>query len=164
MEDLQKVEQNGQQVDQMVAAIIGDTTKELDAYLDIVRQCFLTNVEILDDDLDRIVLRIPVYLYPLIVLAQQIEIRKGLAKEQATFAENEALLTVTGTVQEKKAKAENQTAEGRITQLAYTTASSVIQRKIDGAMAILDSTKKVQQRRLKEKALTNAAGNSVGAF
>lgn len=164
MEDLQKVEQSGQQVDQMVAAIIGDTTKELDAYLDIVRQCFLTNVEILDDDLDRIVLRIPVYLYPLIVLAQQIEIRKGLAKEQATFAENEALLTVTGTVQEKKAKAENQTAEGRITQLAYTTASSVIQRKIDGAMAILDSTKKVQQRRLKEKALTNAAGNSVGAF
>jgi hypothetical protein len=164
MEDLQKVEQSGQQVDQMVAAIIGDTTKELDAYLDIVRQCFLTNVEILDDDLDRIVLRIPVYLYPLIVLAQQIEIRKGLAKEQATFAENEALLTVTGTVQEKKAKAENQTAEGRITQLAYTTASSVIQRKIEGAMAILDSTKKVQQRRLKEKALTNVAGNSVGAF
>lgn len=164
MEDLQKVEQNGQQVDQMVAAIIGDTTKELDAYLDIVRQCFLTNVEVLDDDLDRIVLRIPVYLYPLIVLAQQIEIRKGLAKEQATFDENEALLTATGTVQEKKAKAENATAQGRLTQLAYTTASAVVQRKIDGAMAILDSTKKVQQRRLKEKALTNAAGNSVGAF
>jgi hypothetical protein len=162
--DLQSVETSGQKVDEMVNAIIGNTTLELDNYLTQVRTCFLAQQEVSDDSLNRIMLQIPVYLYPLIVLAQQIEMRKGVAKEQATYTENDALLTATGTVQEKKAKAENQTAEDRLVQLAYTTAASIITRKIDGATTVLDSVKKVIANRTKEKVLTNMAGNAVGAF
>jgi predicted HNH restriction endonuclease len=162
--DLQSVEASGQKVDEMVNAIIGNTTLELDNYLTQVRTCFLAQQEISDDSLNRIMLQIPVHLYPLIVLAQQIEMRKGVAKEQAAYTENDALLTATGTVQEKKAKAENQTAEDRLIQLAYTTAASIISRKIDGATAVLDSVKKVMANRTKEKVLTNMAGNAVGAF
>ena len=90
--------------------------------------------------------------------------RKGLAKEQASYSKNEVLLTATGTVQQKEAYSEVQTTGDRLLQLAYTTASQIITNKINGAMSILDSTKKVQQKRLKEKALTNMAGNAVGAF
>lgn len=163
-EKINKIETNGNTVDEIVHSIIKDTTVELDNYINLVRNTFLSSNDILDDDLDRIVLRIPVYLYPLIVLAQQIEIRKGLAKEQASYEKNDILLTATGTVQQKEAFALNQTAKDRMIQIAYATASSVISDKIDGAMAILDSAKKVQQRRMKEKVLTNQAGNAVGAF
>ena len=164
MADLQTINESGNQIDQMVAAILGTTLNELDTYVADVRNCFLNGQEILDDDLDKIILRMPVYIYNIIVFSQQIEMRKGVASEQASFAENEALLLATGTVQEKKAKAENQTAQDRMMELAYKTASSVVQRKIEGALSIYDAAKKIQQRRMSEKKLTAAAGSGVGTF
>lgn len=162
MADVAKVESSSVQVNEMVDEILSDSLTEIDNYMDVVRQCFLANQEILDQDLDKIVLQIPVYIYNLIVLAQQIEMKKGLAAEHAKYAKNDALLNATGTVNEKVAKAENQTVEDRITEIAYKTASSIVTRKIDGAIAILESARKVQQRRMKEKQLTATAGNAVG--
>lgn len=152
------------QVDVMVNDLIGDIIIPLDNYLVTVRKCFLDNVEILDDDLNRIALQIPVYLYQLIELTQKLERQKAISKEQASFSKNDALLNSTGTVVEKTAKAENSTANDRLTQLVFSSALSLLQKKIEGAMVILDSVKKVQAQRNKEKALTNMAGSAVGAF
>lgn len=160
-ESLNKVENSSAQVNEMVDLILGDSLKEIDEYLAKVRTIFIENQEVLTQDLDKIILQIPVYIYNLIVLAQQIEMKKGLSKEHAKYAQNEAMLHATGTVADKTAQAENITAQDRIAMLAYTTASSIVTRKVDGAMAILDSAKKVQQRRMKELALTSAAGSAV---
>lgn len=163
-EKVNSLENNGKQVDEIVQGIIGTTTVELDNYLTTVRNCFANQQEIPDADLQRIMLEIPKCTYSLIVLAQQIEARKGLAKEQATYAKNEALLKAVGTVQQKEAWAENETARDRMIQIAYTTAASIISKKIDGAMALVDSAKRVLASRDKEKALTGLAGSTVGAF
>lgn len=165
MENLNKVEESSVQVNEMVNVILGDSLNELDSYMENVRNAFIKNQEILDDDLNKIILRIPTYIYNLIVLAQQIEMKKGLTKEDAKYAYNEALLNATGkTVGDKAAQAENQTVQHRITQMAYTTAASIVSKKMEGAMAILDSARKVQAARSKEKALTGMASNAVGAF
>lgn len=161
-ESLQKVENSVTNLSEMVDLILGDQLQEIDNYLTVVRQCFMAEQEILDSDLDKIVLQIPVYLYNLIVFAQQLEMRAGVAKEHATYAMNEAILGAAGTAQQKQATAENATVQDKLTELAYKTATKTVGRKIDGAMAILDSAKKVQQRRLKEKALTKMAGDAVG--
>ncbi len=164
MEQLNKVEASGAQIDSMVEGIIGDKTVDIDNYLNSVRKCFLENMEMLDEDLDKIILRIPVHIYYLTTIAQQLEMRKGVAAEHAKYAQNEALMNATGTVSDKTAKAENATAQDRIVNIAYKTASGIVQKKIDGAMTILDSAKKVQQRKLKERQLTNMAGSAVGSF
>lgn len=163
---VQQIEDNSSTVDELINNILGAQSQlnDLDNYLQEVRQKFVNELELLDADLDRIILQIPNYLYNLIVISQQLEMKKGLAKEQATYSKNEALLTATGTVQQKEAWAENQTSADRMIQLAYTTASNIVAKKIDGALDILDSAKKVQQRRAKEKVLTNAAGSTVGTF
>lgn len=90
--------------------------------------------------------------------------KKGLSKEHAKYAQNEAMLGAMGTVADKTARAENATVQDRITMAAYTMAASIVTKKVEGAMAILDSAKKVQQARSKEKALTAAATNAVGSF
>lgn len=161
---MDNIETSSIQIYDMVNTIIGDSLNEIDTYLDTVRKIFTDNQEVLTQDLDKIILQIPVYVYNLIVLAQQIEMKKGVAKEQAKYVENEALLQSTGTVAEKSAKAENATIKERMVQTAYTTASSIVSRKIEGAMAILDSAKKVQQRRMKELSLTGQAGNAACSF
>ena len=164
MEDIQKVEETSKQVDEMVAAIIGDRLDSINTYIADVRNLYLTGKEILDDDLAKISLRIPTLLYDIIEYAQKIEMRKGVASEQAKYALNEAQLHATGTVGDKKAIAENMTAKERVKELAYKTAAAIVQKTIDGASAILDSTKKIQQTRLKEKQLSLMAGSSACTF
>lgn len=164
MENLQKVEDSSSQVTEMVNLILGDSLKDLDSYLEKVRSVFISEQEILDQDLNRIILEIPVYIYNVIVFAQQLEMKKGLSKEHAKYAQNEAMLNATGTVADKTAKAENATVQDRVTMAAYNMASSIVTRKVEGAIAILDSAKKVQAARAKERALTAAAGNGVGTF
>ena len=164
MEQLNKVENSSVQVNEMVNSILGDSLTEIDNYINKVKVMFIDNQEIIDQDLDRIILQIPVYVYNLVVLAQQIEMKKGLSKEHAKYAQNEAMLNATGTVADKTAKAEIATTEDRITMLAYTTASNIVGNKIDRAMSILDSAKKVQARKLAEMKLTGMSVNAIGQF
>lgn len=162
MEQLNKVENTSKNIQEMVDEILGDSLKELDDYIAIVRKIFIESPEIIDGDLDKILLSIPTYTYYVLEIAQRLEMRKGVSKEHASFAKNEAMLNATGTVADKTAKAENQTAEDRLVQIAYNTASALVKSKLDGAMAILDSAKKVQARKLAEMRLTGQAGSAVG--
>ena len=159
-----KVEENSIQVKAMADAIIGDSTVEIDAFMNTVRELFLNTTQILNDDLDKIILQIPVHVYYLTTLLQDIDLKKGISSEQAKYRQNDILIRVTGTVAEKQAKAENESASDRVIQLAYKNAANILQSKVNGAMEILSSAKKVQQRRLEEMRLTKLAGNSVGGF
>jgi len=146
----------------MVNSIIGNNSQEIDDYINMVRHSFLNDSQILDGDLDKIILKIPVYIYYLTQVLQEIDIRKGISAENAQYVENETLINSTGTVAEKQAKAQNATVNNRVVQLAYKNAAGKIQAKINAAMEILNSAKRVQQRRLEEMKLTKAAGNAVG--
>ena len=162
-EELNYVESSSVQVKEMVDHIIGDTTNDIDKYIDGIKSVFLNN-NVSDADLDKIILQIPVYIYYLTTIIQDLEVKKRISNETAKFKENESLLMVTGTVAEKQAKASNSAIKERAVQLAYKVASSMVQSKVNSAMEILSSAKKVQQRRLEEMKLTKMAGNSVGAF
>ena len=160
-ECLNKIEVNSKQIEDIVNNIIGDSTSQLDEYINTVKSLISNTDYIKDSDLDRIVLDIPVFLYYAVKIAQELDIKKGLSLEEAKYSENDALLNATGTVSEKQAKAANASIKNRIVQLAYKTASSTIQNKINITLEILNSAKKVQQRRLEEMRLTKIAGNSV---
>lgn len=161
---LNGVESGSQQVSDMVDAIVGDKTKEIDEFIERVREMFLSDKEMNDGEIDRIMLQIPVYIYYLTRILQDIDIRKGVSLENAKFYENEQLLLATGTVAEKQAKANNSTIKNRVVSLAYKSATALVQGKMNAAMEILSSAKRVQQRRLEEMKLTKMAGNSVATF
>ena len=164
MEQLERVEASSAQVEEMVQALLGTRLNALDQYMEQVRICFSNGDELLDDALNKISLQLPTYLYDLVLFAQQLEMKKGVANETSKYAKNEALLNASGTVVDKTAKAENSTIQDRINELAYKTAAAIVQKKLDGVMTMLDSVKKVRQAREKERTLTNLAGSSVASF
>ena len=179
MEEITKINSNGSELDEIVANLIGDRLDSLDQCIEQVKACFMSGQQILDGDLQKIMLLIPVYIYDVIEFSKQyikndklekiefskqMEMRKGLASEQATIAENEHLLNATGTVQEKKAKAENATTRDRFIEMAYKTATSIIMGKVEGAINILNSARKINSDRQKERYLTEISGNGVGSF
>ena len=161
MEQLSKIEANTEQINEMVNLLIGDELNELDEYINKVRKIFVESPDINDRDLELIIARIPIFLYRLIALGQKLEMQKGLSKEQSKYAQNEALLTATGTVAEKQATAELKSSQDRLTMLVYTTAASILSSKVEGALAIWEAAKKIQQKRLTEAKLTAQVGGSV---
>ena len=104
--DVQNIETNSQQLDELVTALIGDKAVELDNYMTTVRACLLNTNQVSNEDLHLISLRLGVFMYALIDHVEKLNVRKGVSKEQAVYSENDALLKSTGTVQEKKAKAQ----------------------------------------------------------
>ena len=124
MEQLNKVENTSKNIQEMVDEILGDSLKELDDYIALVRKIFIESPEIIDGDLDKILLSIPTYTYYVLEIAQRLEMRKGVSKEHASFAKNEAMLNATGTVADKTAKAENQAKNGQIEQNEKRTEGS----------------------------------------
>ena len=168
MEELQQIKQKvdvqSLQVRDMVNSIVGTSTQQIDLFIDNVKHLFLDSSQIQDGDLDKVILSIPVQIYYLTQVLQDIDIKKGMSIENSKFVQNNCLINSTGTVVEKQAKSENESLKDRVVQLAYKNAASLIQSKINIAMEILASAKKVQQRRLEEMKLTKLASNSVGAF
>lgn len=156
------IENNAKQLNEIVTQLLGDSLDDLDNYIDSVRKVLAAGNEILDTDLARIIEDIPVKLYGLIMLSAQIEMKKGIAKESAKYAQNDALVNATGTVADKSAKAENATAEDRLLMLAYNTASSIVTKKYEGAEAILESCKLIQRKKIAEIKLTGTVGSGVG--
>lgn len=168
-EKLHVVENTAQEANGLVDTILADpelkgTLDCLDAYVEKVKTVFNAEKDIILDDLNKIALQLSTYVYGLTELAQRIEIKKGLAKENSKFNLNEAFLGATGTVAEKTARSENATVEDRITQLAYATATGIVNKKLDAVTLLLDSVKKVQQCKMMEMKLTGMAGSSVGGF
>ena len=161
---LESVEQNSYQVNEKVNGIIGDSTKEMDEYIGRIRNMLLTSSDINDEQLNRLMLEIPIYIYYLTRILQDIDVRKGVSLENAKYEENQCLLESTGTVVEKQAKANNSTIRNRVVSLAFKSATGLIQGKINAAMEILSSAKKIHQRRLEDLKLAKLSGNSVASF
>lgn len=161
---IETIENHSNQLNEIVAQLLGDRLSDLDNYMDKVREILSVNQEILDVDLARMIELIPIKLWDLTTLSAQIEMKKGVAKEVAKFSQNDSLLQATGTVADKSAKAENATAEDRLLMLAYNTAASIVAKKQAGAEALLDSLRLIQRKRIAEIKLTGVAGSSVTGF
>lgn len=159
--NMESIENNAKQINEIVEQLVGDNLVDLDNYIAKVRNILAAGQEILDVDLARIIEEIPVKCYHLIEISTQIEMKKGVAKETAKYAQNDALLNATGTVADKSAKAENATAEDRLLMLAYNTAAALVAKKQAGAEAILESCRLIQRKKIAEMKLTGAAGSGV---
>lgn len=168
-EQIEQIQQNSIKVKEMVDLIIAQKDcwchlEELDKYVGTIREYFIANTDLSIDALNRIIFGLPQYLYKALDVLKEVEMDKGLSKEHAVYAKNDAVLTATGTVAEKQAQAENKTAENRITDLAYTTVLNMVKSKIEAANQIWDAAKKVQAAKLKDQAFTGMVGSAVGNF
>lgn len=157
----QEIEENSVDIQQMIASVLNGRTRELDDYIDSIKTRLAQPNSISTQELDRIIVDIPVFLYYVIEGLEELNVKKGVSGEKAKFYENELIINSTGTVSEKQAKACNATVKNRLVQLVYKTAASILQNKINTALELLNSAKKVQQRRLEEMKLTKIAGNSI---
>lgn len=134
----------------IVAGIIGDRMAQLDNCMSVISESLSQEKDLTDYELDKILLRLPLYVYNISEFVQELEIRCGVASATQNEDEANATLNSTGTVVEKKAKSDLAGIESGLVVSAYKSALTLVKSKISAAFELLASAKKVQTRRMEE--------------
>lgn len=147
----EKVETNGEMIDEIVNDIIIKYTKQLDDYMAFVKQLLADgNNRLTDEELEDLTINIPVLLYSTGSGQEAIGVKEDVAKAFKAELYNKVYGEAQGTVGDKKAYAELQTRSEELSQIAYQRAYRKIKLKMDLANETLQSIKKVITRRMQD--------------
>lgn len=146
-----KVELNSRYIDEICMDIINKHTKDLDALVDTVRDILSKDDYLITgDELESIALKIPVFVYSLCTIQEQLGIRADISKSFEKDRYAQIARSVQGTVKEKEYAAMNETQAETVVSIVMARVYKMIQMKIQIALELLASIKKVMNKRAEE--------------
>ena len=146
-----RVDANSKLINDLTNKLVADYCKQLDNYVRFVK-------ELLQDDekpptnqeLDDIVMNLPVLLYFCGEAQENLGIKTDIAKAVKQEKYNEIYKEVKGTIADKTAKSELGAQSETITHIIYDRAYKIVKEKMNAAYELLSSCKKVISRRITE--------------
>ena len=160
IKDISKdIEINSSYIDDIVDSITEPFMKDLDGYVKHIQKRLGDKANPpTDSELDEFCLNLSTLIYFAGEGAERIGVRDGVAKTTYKEAYNTYRLTYKkGTAIDKTNAAELKSLKENVVSMAYTSAYKSAKAKVDNAMELLASVKKVLQRRSDEMRLTRMA-------
>lgn len=117
-----------------------------------------------NEDLERIAIKIPMLMYKIGGDLERVGVRIDVTEAIKIHQQNDTLLRVTGTVPEKKAKAENGVVFEEMIENIYRRVYKQIERKLNYIDSLYSSIKKVMTLRITELEVfrrENANNNNI---
>lgn len=156
--NIDSVDKISKELDTIIDGIIEPQCKELDEYIIYVKKLIDdTNTPISNAELEDIVLTIPSLLYFMGTLQENIGIREDIANFDRKDKYNRVISETSGTVQAKTALADLETQNEVLATFVFQRAKKKLQTKYDVALELLQSTKKILNRRLAELELSKSS-------
>lgn len=151
-----KVEDNAKLIDNIVNEIIAPYTKDLDNYVDFVKNCLKDGEHPLtDSELEDISNNMATYIYYASGMCEQLGVRDDIAKALYKETYNSARLDLDkGTIDDKNSIAESKSQQEQLVSICYNRAYKTLRNKVDAAQEILSSVKKVLTKRISDIGLT----------
>lgn len=158
----ERVENNSRQIDDIVTGIIQPYCKDLDKYVQFIRDCLKDGENPpTTGELEDWCLNLSTYIYFAGCMTEYLGIRDDIAKavyKEMYHASRNSLTK--GTVADKDSIAELQSQEEAIISAAYTRSYKIMKGKIENAQELLQSCKKVLSHRMQQEELTHIQGGS----
>lgn len=146
-----RINNNSKLINDLTNKLVSDYCKQLDNYVKFVQ-------DLLQDDkhpptaeeLDDIVMNLPVLLYFCGEAQENLGIKTDVAKAVKLEKYNEIYNEVKGTIADKTAKSELAAQSETVTHIIYDRAYKIVKEKMNAAYELLSSCKKVISRRMSE--------------
>lgn len=147
----ERIDNNSKMINDLTNKLVADYCKQLDNYVHFIQN-------LLQDDkhpptaeeLDDIVMNLPVLLYFCGEAQENLGIKTDVAKAVKQERYNEIYNEVKGTIADKTAKSELAAQSETITHIIYDRAYKIVKEKMNAAYELLSSVKKVISRRMSE--------------
>ena len=140
---------------ELVDEVVGDKLDLLDSMIHNVSVMLSNEKELTNQDLNRIILQLPLYVYELSDFIQKLEIRISIAEASQNEDEANATLTTEGTVATKQARSRKAGLKNYLIYSAYKGALTMVKNKMNTALELLAGAKKVQSSRMAEIQLSS---------
>jgi len=156
-----KVENHSSQIDSIVKDIINPYCKDLDKYVDFIRECLKDGTNpATDEELEDWCLNLSTYIYFAGGMCEQLGIRDDISRAVYKEMYHTARASQSkGTVQDKDSLAELASQQEQIINVCYSRAYKTMRSKIENAQELMSSCKKALSRRMQEMELTRLGGN-----
>lgn len=150
-----KVDTNADLINEVVNGLVKEYCGTLDNYVSYIKDALNQHQLPTDEELDDFCLSLPVLLYFTGQAQESLGVKDDVsgAFEKELF--NRVYSEAKGTIADKTAVAQLQTQTEFITHTAYKRAYNCIKLRVEAAYEILSSVKKVINRRVAEKGLSN---------
>lgn len=144
----QKVDDHAGTLEKIVDAIITKYNRDLNEYIERMKDLLSRSEDLTDSEIERSVLRIPLFMYFASTGLESLGIEGDSAKAIKMQVFNEAYSAVEGTIQDKTKHAELQTFPEYLIEVAYTRAYKKLKTQIEMAEHIFSGAKKVLSKRM----------------
>ena len=149
------VDDNSKLINKVVTELVADYCRPLDDYmLDIQELLNDDQFPISDVELETVILKLPNLLYFTGEAVESLGIKEDIAKGIKQDIYNKIHIETSGTIADKKAKAESDTQEQYLVHSAFQRAYKKIKQRMEAGFEMLNSAKKVLSRRMLEVQLT----------
>ena len=158
-----RVDENSKIVDKIVNDIINPYVKDLDNYVLFIRDCLKNGEQPPTDyELEDFCMNLSTFIYFASGMCEQLGVRDDIAKAVYKETYNNVREDTNGTIQDKNAKAEQESQQEQLISVCYNRAYKIVKAKVESAQELLSSCKKVLTRRMQEIELTKMS-SSIGA-
>ena len=152
---IKEVQEESSPVVKLSNQLIEDYSKDLDSAiseLDMIMDSIGENSiqDIPDEQIEYYCVKSPALMYYAGQRVEELGMQADLASNNKKTALNEALLSVTGTVPEKKAQAEQLTEDKSLVEAIYRRAYNTLKVKLEMAEKIYSGLKKALSKRISE--------------
>ena len=152
---IKEVQEESTPVVKLSNKLIDEYSKELDSAvseLDMIMESIGENsiADIPDSQIEYYCVKIPALLYYAGQRVEELGMQVDLASNNKKSAQNEALVKVTGTVQEKKARVEQITEDKTLVEAIYRRSYNSLKVKMEMAEKIYSGLKKALSKRIAE--------------
>ena len=152
--------EDSQYVDELVNDIVTKCCEGLDNYINYVRDLLSPdNYNLTDEQLDDIIMTIPTLIYFASETQEKLGLRHDVAESRRKISYNEFFVATEGSAGVKKGVAENQTFDEAMVVIIYDRAYNIVKSKINTALELLQSAKKVVSRRMQAVDISRSAPN-----
>ena len=152
---IKEVQEESSPVVKLSNQLIEDYSKDLDSAiseLDMIVESIGENSieDIPDSQIEYYCVKIPALMYYAGQRVEELGMQADLASNAKKTAQNEAMLKVTGTVQEKKARVEQITEDKALVEAIYRRAYNSLKVKLEMAEKVYSGLKKALSKRIAE--------------
>ena len=152
---IKEVQEESSPVVKLSNQLIEDYSRDLDSAiseLDMIMESIGENSieDIPDSQIEYYCVKIPALMYYAGQRVEELGMQADLASNAKKTAQNEAMLKVTGTVQEKKARVEQITEDKALVEAIYRRAYNSLKVKLEMAERVYSGLKKALSKRIAE--------------
>lgn len=153
-----EVEEQSAQLENIVDGLVNKYNKDLEDFMEEIRELIKDRDKLTDYELERIALKVPIFMYFSVNGVESLGIQYDVAKAKKQEEFNSQYIKKSGTIKDKEAAAGNDTLSEAVMEMAFSRAYKKLKSKVEACEQLCLSIRKIIGKRTQDLTISKYEG------